>query len=130
MLSVDADERDYDALVADGDIAVVEAPSVSEAGDALDADRVDCVVTEYDLLDGTGLDVLTGVREMTPDTPVVLFTDASPARIDPGGAAASSSTCRGTGPMRGIRTPVSSATSSASGRRSATRYRPRRTNAS
>ncbi|MFC7139589.1 GAF domain-containing protein [Halosimplex aquaticum] len=84
VLSVDADERERDAtrdaLAAGSD--VVDAASVAEASDALDAGSVDCVVTDYDLPDGTGLDVAARVRETTPDTPVILFTDASPARID------------------------------------------------
>jgi len=80
----DEDERaaTREALVSDGAVTVTEARSVAEAGDALDAGGVDCVVTAYDLPDGTGLDVAARVRETTPDTPCILFTDAAPGRID------------------------------------------------
>ncbi|WP_436929337.1 GAF domain-containing protein [Halosimplex halobium] len=85
VLCVDADDEERTAtretLVADG-VAVTEAGSVAAAGDALEAGGVDCVVTGYDLPDGTGLDVAARVRETTPDTPCILFTDASPDRID------------------------------------------------
>ncbi|WP_135366400.1 GAF domain-containing protein [Halosimplex halophilum] len=81
-VDADGDERGEtrDALV-DAGIDVVEAGSVAEASDSLAAHRVDCVVTAYDLPDGTGLDVAARVRETAPDTPCILFTDASPDRI-------------------------------------------------
>ncbi|WP_123537716.1 GAF domain-containing protein [Halosimplex salinum] len=86
VLCADADETERavtrDALAADGDVDVVEASSVDEATDALAGERVDCVVTAYDLPDGTGLDVAAQVRETSPDTPCILFTDVSPDRID------------------------------------------------
>ncbi|WP_459191633.1 GAF domain-containing protein [Halosimplex sp. J119] len=86
VLTVDADERERaatrDALAVDGEVAVAEATSVAEASDALEAGRVDCVVTAYDLPDGTGLEVAARVRDAAPDTPIILFTDASPDRID------------------------------------------------
>ncbi|QLH76698.1 response regulator [Halosimplex rubrum] len=86
VLCVDADETECaatrQALVADGEVEVTVADSVAAAGDALEAGGVDCVVTDYDLPDGTGLDVAARVRETTPDTPCILFTDASPDRID------------------------------------------------
>lgn len=40
------------------------------------ADAVDCVVTEYDLGDRTGLDLVEQVREADPDTGCILFSDA------------------------------------------------------
>ena len=86
VLCVDADEAEREAtraaLVADGDVAVTAVESVAAASDALQAEGADCVVTAYDLPDGTGLDVAARVREATPDTPCILFTDASPDRID------------------------------------------------
>ncbi|ELZ29586.1 GAF domain-containing protein [Halosimplex carlsbadense 2-9-1] len=86
VLCVDADEAERaatsDALAADDEVAMTAAGSVAAAGDALDAGGVDCVVTAYDLPDGTGLDVAARIRETTPDTPCILFTDASPDRID------------------------------------------------
>ncbi|MFB6140850.1 MAG: GAF domain-containing protein [Halosimplex sp.] len=85
VLCVDADEGECgatrDALAADG-VDVVEARSVAAASDALADREIDSVVTAYGLPDGTGLDVAARVRERTPDTPCILFTDASPDRID------------------------------------------------
>ena len=88
VLYVDADDSERtatrDALVADDAISVVDATSVATASDAIDRERVDCVVTEYDLPDGTGLDVAARLRETAPDTPCILFTNASPNLIDTG----------------------------------------------
>jgi len=67
-------------LVEDHD--VVSCGSVSEAADLVGTGDVDCVVTEYTLPDGSGLDLTRLVRERSPDTPVVLFTDVPPDRID------------------------------------------------
>ncbi|QPV64404.1 GAF domain-containing protein [Halosimplex litoreum] len=86
VLCADADEAELEAtrvaLVDDGEVAVTPVGSVAAASDALRAEGADCVVTAYDLPDGTGLDVAARVRETTPDTPCILFTDASPDRID------------------------------------------------
>lgn len=78
----DADERatTADAFDAAG-VAVRSAGTVAAATDSLAAD-IDCVVTEYDLPDGTGLDLVAAVRDEYPDTPCVLFTDAVPDGID------------------------------------------------
>lgn len=86
VLYVDADEREREAvreaLAAGAEVGVLGAASVEAASDVLDANRVDCVVTAYDLPDGSGLDVAARVRDTTPDTPCILFTDASPGRIE------------------------------------------------
>ncbi|MFB6150968.1 MAG: GAF domain-containing protein [Haloarculaceae archaeon] len=84
VLCVDPDEGDRDAtsraLGAEG-YEVVGRSSLGAAVDALGR-SIDCVVTEYALPDGTGLDLAARVRETAPDTPCVLFTDESPDRID------------------------------------------------
>jgi len=89
VLCVDADDDERaatrESLLTDDDVAVTTADSVATAADALDGAAVDCVVTAYDFPDGTGLDVAERVRETTPDTPCILFTDASPDRIDTAG---------------------------------------------
>jgi GAF domain-containing protein len=43
---------------------------------------VGCVVSEFDLPDGTGLDLLGELRTTDPDAGFVLFTDTDPAAID------------------------------------------------
>jgi GAF domain-containing protein len=60
---------------------VVACADLAAAVAALGPD-VDCVVSEFDLPDGSGLDLLAAVREQTPDAGFVLFTDADPAAIE------------------------------------------------
>ncbi|WP_247010042.1 GAF domain-containing protein [Halorientalis litorea] len=84
VLCVDGDDDDRSATadaLADAGLGVHTAASVAEATDAL-GPSIDCVVTEYTLPDGTGLDLIAGVRGHVPDTPCVLFTDDSPEDID------------------------------------------------
>lgn len=89
VLCVDPDDEARRATARaldDGDrVDTVGCSSLADAGDALDDDSIDCVVTEYDLPDGTGLDVVARVRETAPDTPCILFTNASPDHIETGG---------------------------------------------
>lgn len=85
VLYVDDDDQGRAATrdaLAEAELTVREAESVAAASDALAAASVDCVVTVYDLPDGTGLDIAARLREVAPDTPCILFTDASPDRID------------------------------------------------
>lgn len=87
VVCVDPDEDDRDetrAVFADDGHDVVACDSVADAVDAVGSGRVDCIVTEYALPDGTGLDLVERVRELAPDTPCILFTNASPAKIDTG----------------------------------------------
>jgi CheY-like chemotaxis protein len=70
-----------DALVDDGH-DVVSCATVNEADNLIGTGDIDCVVTEYSLPDGTGLELTELVRDRSPDTPCVLFTDATPDRID------------------------------------------------
>jgi GAF domain-containing protein len=84
VLCVDPDaggrSETVDALEAAG-FAVRGADSVATARAALDGD-VACVVTEYDLPDGTGLDLIEHAREVTPDAACVLYTAVDPGEID------------------------------------------------
>lgn len=52
------------------------------AREAIRDHPVVCVVTEYSLPDGSGLEVVEALREHAPQTPCVLFTDARPGEID------------------------------------------------
>ena len=47
-----------------------------------DGPSVDCLVAEYDLPDGTGLDVLRAAREETPDAACILFTTTPIRDVD------------------------------------------------
>ncbi|WP_372911008.1 PAS domain S-box protein, partial [Salinigranum sp.] len=57
-----------------GRIEVETATSADEAVARLATAPVDCVVSDYDMPGGTGLDLLAAVRESYPDLPFVLFT--------------------------------------------------------
>jgi CheY-like chemotaxis protein len=70
-----------DALVDEGH-DVVSCGTVAEAADLVGTGDIDCVVTEYALPDGTGLELTDRIRKHSPDTPCVLFTDTTPDRID------------------------------------------------
>jgi DNA-binding response OmpR family regulator len=85
VLCVDGDDTAREetvAVLSDGDTAVIDAGDVATAIDHIRTGDVDCVVTEYGFADGTGFDLLAAVRETTPDTPCVLYTDRDPAEID------------------------------------------------
>ncbi|MUW14278.1 GAF domain-containing protein [Halorubrum sp. CBA1125] len=88
-----ADEGVRRILFVDGESGVVgrasarverlvdraEAITVTDPDDALDAvgeGRVDCVVSGYNLSGVDGVELLAAVREVAPDLPFVLFTDA------------------------------------------------------
>jgi len=85
VLCVDTDDavdEMADAIRAEDGLDPLTATSISEATDQLESTAVDCVVTEYDLSDGSGLDIVKRLRNDDPQTPVVLFTDVSPGEID------------------------------------------------
>ncbi|ACV12730.1 response regulator receiver modulated GAF sensor protein [Halorhabdus utahensis DSM 12940] len=85
VLCVDTDARISTvstAVETEDNLTAIEARSVEDALDVIGSEPVVGVVTAYDLADGTGMDVIQAVREQTPQTPVVLFTDVSPAEID------------------------------------------------
>jgi len=70
------------AVAEDGSLDAVETTSVADARAVLRDRDVDAVVTEHDLPDGSGMDVVETLREVSPQTPCVLFTDARPGDID------------------------------------------------
>lgn len=80
VLHVD-DEPDFADLTAefleraDDRFAVETATSVTAGLRALDEERVvDCVVSDFDMPDRSGIDFLRAVREDRPNLPFVLFT--------------------------------------------------------
>ena len=85
VLCVDDDERveSVSAAVEDEErLSTVEATTVESARDIIVDESVVCVVTAYELADGTGMDVIEAVREHAPQVPSVLFTDRPPHEID------------------------------------------------
>lgn len=62
--------------------ASVEACSTIEAAiDTLESTPVDCLVTEHDLPDGIGLELVEWIRDNHPDLPCILYTNATPDAI-------------------------------------------------
>lgn len=53
------------------------ATSIDGADRVLDDEEIECLITEYDLDDGTGLELVTDARERAPDASCILFTDTS-----------------------------------------------------
>ena len=56
------------------EFSVVTADSLAAGREQFDADTVDCVVCDYRLGDGTGLELLTEVRASHPELPFLLMT--------------------------------------------------------
>ncbi|WP_162562385.1 GAF domain-containing protein [Salinigranum rubrum] len=88
VLCVDADERERErttaALSAVEGLVPTPCGSVEVAVRLLASEPFDCLVTDYALPDGTGLDVVAAAREVRPDIGCVLFTDTPFADIDTG----------------------------------------------
>jgi GAF domain-containing protein len=86
VLVVEPDESERERTVralSDADrLTTTACNSVAAAERALDSTVFDCLVTEYDLPDGTGLDVVAAAREVHPDVGCVLFTSAPFSEID------------------------------------------------
>ena len=87
ILCVDPDTEARSATtetLEDGGFAVRDCASLSSAEAVLadDGGAVECLVTEYELPDGTGLDLFRTARETVPDAACVLFTSASLDDVD------------------------------------------------
>lgn len=85
ILCVDPDgsarESTREALVESG-FDVETAGSIEQARELVDSKEVECLITEYDLPDGTGFDLVERVREAAPDAACVLFTEVGMADVD------------------------------------------------
>jgi two-component system, OmpR family, response regulator len=53
---------------------VTPVSSASEAGAAVQADRPDLIITDLQLEDSDGLDMIAKLKATLPDTPVILLT--------------------------------------------------------
>jgi CheY-like chemotaxis protein len=87
VLCADADPEDRSATASALESAAFDVTvtgSVGAARDALQEGTPDAVVSEYELPDGTGLELFATVRERVPDATCVLFTSADFAAIDTG----------------------------------------------
>jgi len=80
----DGSRRDTTSALVDAGFDVTGCGSLDEARGALAAEDFAGLVTEYDLPDGTGLDLVDDARERQPDLVAVLFTDAGFDEVDTG----------------------------------------------
>ncbi|WP_228434468.1 GAF domain-containing protein [Natrarchaeobaculum aegyptiacum] len=71
-----------ETIDASDELRAIEATSTDDVASILENEAVVCVVTGYDLPDGTGMDVVRTIRAHAPQTPCVLFTDVPPGEID------------------------------------------------
>lgn len=65
-----------DPLATRPGVSVLEKDSIANAKQLVEEEDVDCLVTAFDLPDGTGPELIRYVRETAPDTGCILFTDA------------------------------------------------------
>lgn len=80
----DAPDEPWTRLAEEPGLSVVVRGSVAAAKEALQGADVDCLVTEYDLPDGTGLDLVRYVRDRAQDIGCILFTEADRATVTEG----------------------------------------------
>lgn len=79
VLHVDPEAAAREALreaLADSSLEVRSAASLAAGADALEEETPTCLVAEHDLQDGTGLELVSRVRETSPDVGCVVYTDA------------------------------------------------------
>jgi GAF domain-containing protein len=76
-----SDRRAASAAIDTDSHRVVEAASVADAKTAFEETDPDCVVTEHEFPDGTGLELVEWVRDRAPDTPCVFYTDTEARSI-------------------------------------------------
>lgn len=88
ILCVDPDSAALESTretLADAGYETVGHGTLESAQRAVSEAHPDCLVTAYDLPDGDGLELISTVRELSPDTACILYTDHS---IDEIGTAA------------------------------------------
>lgn len=71
-------------LAAEPGLSVVEGTSLAAARETVQDTDIDCLVTEYELPDGTGIDLIRYVRDRAEDTGCILFTDADRETVTEG----------------------------------------------
>jgi CheY-like chemotaxis protein len=89
VLYVDPDEAARERTLDDlrrtvPGLRLLSAPSCDAAMDLLADHDLDCVVTEHELPDGTGLDLASALRTRSPSTACILYTDADRSAIERG----------------------------------------------
>jgi CheY-like chemotaxis protein len=66
------------------DMAVIGVEDIEGALTAVDEHHVDCVVSEHDLSDGTGLELFAQLRDEQPNIACILYTETGFMEIDTG----------------------------------------------
>jgi GAF domain-containing protein len=82
----DADAREDTVETLRSELADLD-PIVESVGTVTDAEAAlqtvtDMIVTEYDLPDGTGFDIVSAAEEVCPDAGTILYTGTDPGTLD------------------------------------------------
>lgn len=64
------------------DFEVYTAHDIATATTTLEGNRIDCVVSEFELTDGNGLELLSHIRSVNRSLPVILVVDAVPETVE------------------------------------------------
>lgn len=84
VLCVGLDGQGPERLATESGLSVAGTDSLAGAKEHLHGPGIDCLVTAYDLPDGTGIDLIRHVRNRAQDTGCILFTDADRATVTEG----------------------------------------------
>ncbi|QSG06060.1 GAF domain-containing protein [Halapricum desulfuricans] len=88
LLYVDPDERARLEVETDLEaspllkVDIQTCSSRAVAIETLESNAIDCVVTEYELPEATGITLLDQLRDEQPDVPCILYTDVGPNAIE------------------------------------------------
>lgn len=86
LLYVDSDTATATAhvakLTADYEFEVYQAADIATAITALRTNSIDCVISEFDLGESDGFDLLSHIRSDFGSLPVVLLVDDDPSEVD------------------------------------------------
>ena len=74
-------DRTAAAIDAESGMRAVTASTAAAALEAVETGDPDCLVTEFDLDEGTGVDLADRARDRRPGLAAVLYTDASPGTV-------------------------------------------------
>ena len=86
LLYVDSDttraESHTEPLATEFDFDVYTAEDVATATTVLETQAIDCVVSEFELTDGDGFELLSYIRSANHSLPVILIVDDVPETVD------------------------------------------------
>ena len=82
VLCVDPGNPTADIFAERAHFTPVAADDIAAALSVADDTAIDCVVSEYDLPDGTAFDLFEGVRDRSPNAACIVYTDVDHSAID------------------------------------------------